>query len=325
MPTMSLPALTESAPRLLPPEELGANVIPAQNYTGSPIGAAAVPSVVPGHRYWWEKGNSNGLLMDLADGASGTTATEAMIIPASSLGALTGPTGQAVTARLRPVGRAITTEVPPIRDITSPAGTPLVATPAFSPSNGSFVGSVAVTITCATSGAQIRYTTDGSTPTGASSLYSAPITLASTTTLKAIGIKSGLTNSPVATKTYTHSAAVRWGSSASATLNESAITGLENSTIKTTPAGVYSFAAPGEPGEYYYLAWPDTFVVQPRATDGFTSGGLPMSGDLAGSGEGYSQSENGWEYALVSVGGVQHRVYRTLYTQTGTAAITVNV
>ena len=53
-------------------------------------------------------------------------------------------------------------------------------------------------------GAEIRYTTDGSTPTAESSLYSAPITLSSTSTVKAIAIKDGQ-SSEVASKTFTKS------------------------------------------------------------------------------------------------------------------------
>ena len=53
-------------------------------------------------------------------------------------------------------------------------------------------------------GAEIRYTTDGSTPTAESSLYSAAITLSNTATVKAIAIKNGQ-SSEVASKTFTKS------------------------------------------------------------------------------------------------------------------------
>jgi len=57
----------------------------------------------------------------------------------------------------------------------------------------------------AESGAEIRYTLDGSTPTSANTLYSAPITLSDTTTVKAIAIKDGV-SSTVTSRTYTKSA-----------------------------------------------------------------------------------------------------------------------
>ena len=78
-----------------------------------------------------------------------------------------------------------------------------VATPTVSPAAGSYPGSVAVTLATATSGAALRYTLDGSTPTATSPLYTAPLWLSANTTVKARGFKSGLTASPVATAAYT--------------------------------------------------------------------------------------------------------------------------
>ena len=56
----------------------------------------------------------------------------------------------------------------------------------------------------AESGAEIRYTTDGSTPTTSSTLYSSALTLSATTTVKAIAVKNG-TFSSVASQTFTKS------------------------------------------------------------------------------------------------------------------------
>ena len=53
-------------------------------------------------------------------------------------------------------------------------------------------------------GAEIRYTTDGSTPTAESSLYSEAFTLSDTATVKAIAIKNGQ-SSEMASKTFTKS------------------------------------------------------------------------------------------------------------------------
>ena len=54
------------------------------------------------------------------------------------------------------------------------------------------------------SGAEIRYTTNGSTPTAASTLYSSALTLSETTTVKAIAIVDGVSSS-VTTRTFTKS------------------------------------------------------------------------------------------------------------------------
>ena len=54
-------------------------------------------------------------------------------------------------------------------------------------------------------GATIHYTTDGSTPTAASTVYSGPVTLSETTTVKAVAVKDGVTSS-VTSRTYTKSA-----------------------------------------------------------------------------------------------------------------------
>jgi hypothetical protein len=78
-----------------------------------------------------------------------------------------------------------------------------VATPTFSPAGGSYASAQNVSITTATSGASIRYTLDGSPPTATSTLYSAPISVPSSRTIRAIGIKSGLTTSAVASASYT--------------------------------------------------------------------------------------------------------------------------
>ena len=66
-----------------------------------------------------------------------------------------------------------------------------------------FTDTSSVVIT-AEQGAEIRYTTDGSTPTASSTLYSSSITLTDTATVKAIAIKNG-TSSEVATKAFVKS------------------------------------------------------------------------------------------------------------------------
>ena len=77
-----------------------------------------------------------------------------------------------------------------------------VAMPTFSPAGGTYTEAQSVSILCATDGATIYYTTDGTEPTTSSNVYSAPITVSETTTIKAIAVKSGMTNSEPASATY---------------------------------------------------------------------------------------------------------------------------
>jgi glucosylceramidase len=79
------------------------------------------------------------------------------------------------------------------------------STPTFSPTPGTFTSAQTVTLTDATPGASVYYTVDGSTPSAASTLYSSasPISVSTTTTVKAIAIASGYSNSAVASGTYT--------------------------------------------------------------------------------------------------------------------------
>ena len=84
-----------------------------------------------------------------------------------------------------------------------------VATPTFAPDGyTSDLHSVSVTISCSTSGATIRYTTDRSTPTsthGTIITSGSRVTIfppAAGMTLKAMAYKSGLTNSAVKSADY---------------------------------------------------------------------------------------------------------------------------
>ncbi|EKD46754.1 MAG: hypothetical protein ACD_67C00079G0001 [uncultured bacterium] len=78
-----------------------------------------------------------------------------------------------------------------------------IMAPIFIPVSEKFLDTKTVTISTATSGATIHYTTDGSTPTSGSPLYTEPITISSSQTIKAVAIKSGLADSDIVTETYT--------------------------------------------------------------------------------------------------------------------------
>ena len=78
-----------------------------------------------------------------------------------------------------------------------------VETPVILPVSGAYQANQSISISCATSGADIYYTEDGSTPDSGDTLYTTPFVLGSAKTIKAIGIKAGLTDSDIATEVYT--------------------------------------------------------------------------------------------------------------------------
>src|SRR4051794_6581793 len=75
--------------------------------------------------------------------------------------------------------------------------------PTFNPPPGDYQSAQTVTLSSATPGATIRYTTNGSTPTTASTRYTGPINVPSSRTIKAIAVASGKKNSPISTAVYT--------------------------------------------------------------------------------------------------------------------------
>ena len=135
-----------------------------------------------------------------------------------------------------------------------------VATPSFSPAAGTYTSAQSVTISDATAGAAIYYTLDGSAPTTASTKYSAAIPVTSTTTVNAIAVLAGDTNSSVASAAYTISlpvaaapptfspAAGTYTSAQSVTLSDASVGAtiyytLDGST-PTTSSTAYTAAIP---------------------------------------------------------------------------------
>lgn len=87
-------------------------------------------------------------------------------------------------------------------DTWTETGVSAVAAPVFSVPSGKYQSAQTVEITTETEGAQIYYTLDGTTPTKESSLYTEPLTISETTTLKAIAMKDGMANSQMTEATY---------------------------------------------------------------------------------------------------------------------------
>jgi hypothetical protein len=124
---------------------------------------------------------------------------------------------------------------------------PTVPAPTFSPAAATYSSAQDVTITDSLGSAVIYYTTDGTVPTTASNRYSGAIHIGGTTTLQAMAIADGYSNSNVVRGTYTIGIAPTvdfsngFSSVAGLTLNGSAVnaddTRLQLTTGGTNQAG----------------------------------------------------------------------------------------
>lgn len=79
----------------------------------------------------------------------------------------------------------------------------VVATPTFTPAEGTYTTSTAITIATTTENAVIRYTLDGTDPTETSTLYTGEFTISETTTVKAKAWLENYDPSETVTATYT--------------------------------------------------------------------------------------------------------------------------
>jgi len=114
--------------------------------------------------------------------------------------------------------------------------TPLVATPVFYPASGTYSETVSVAVTDSTKSTTIHYTTNGKTPTPASSLYTSPIDIASDKTIQAIAVTKTGEQSAVGSATYTITAGVTAPPVVSTTpaLNGAVIARLSSTTAGAT-------------------------------------------------------------------------------------------
>lgn len=107
-----------------------------------------------------------------------------------------------VTAYIR-IKATETANASPVASVTATTPALKAATPTIT-AGTTFTESQEVTISCTTEGAEIFYTTDGTAPSASNGTkYTGAFTITATTTVKAIAIKSGFTNSDVVSATYT--------------------------------------------------------------------------------------------------------------------------
>ncbi|PJI10446.1 MULTISPECIES: cellulose binding domain-containing protein [Clostridium] len=177
-----------------------------------------------------------------------------------------------------------------VGDLNGDTPTPVPTTtkveaPTMSVVSGTYTTAQKVSLSSSTSDAAIYYTTDGSDPTTSSTLYSGPITISKTTTLKAIAVKNGMTDSDITSADYTISTspepqspveiscsvASNWGSGASI-----------NVTIKnngTTPINGWNLSWTLPNGQTVTNMWNGSYKM--GANNAITVSSLPYNAVIA--------------------------------------------
>jgi tetratricopeptide (TPR) repeat protein len=153
-----------------------------------------------------------------------------------------------------------------LRVDVSGAANLIAAAPTFNPPAGTYNAPQTITLSTATAGASINFTTDGSTPTSSTgSLYSGPIALGTTTVINAIAFAGGITSSAVTSGTYTINLPVT-----TITSNPPGLSLTVDGVICTAPcpfqwiAGSSHTLAAASPQagnsgtQYLYASWSDT-------------------------------------------------------------------
>jgi hypothetical protein len=109
------------------------------------------------------------------------------------------------------------------------------ATPSFSLAGGTYTGTQTVTLSDTTPSAAIYYTTNGTTPTSGSILYSGAIAVSASETVEAIAVASGSSNSAVASAAYV--IGLPETATPSFSLGGGTYTGTQTVTLSDTTAG----------------------------------------------------------------------------------------
>ena len=178
----------------------GPGSIGSANVTGSATGQLAPPTFSPVAGTYHAVQTVN--IYDQSPGVSIYYTTDGST-PTTGSTLYSGPVTVSSTETISAIATSSATGVTnssvstAVYTITLPA-----ATPTFSPAGGSYSAAQNVTISDATSGATIYYTTDGTTPTTSSSVYNGAIAVSKSEVLQAIAVASGLPTSSVAAATY---------------------------------------------------------------------------------------------------------------------------
>lgn len=116
-----------------------------------------------------------------------------------------------------------------------------VDAPSVSPRSGAYSGSVWVQLTSATKSAQIRYTTDGSTPTESSPIYDKPFQVTQTCVVKAYAGRPDLTKSDVSVAALTITGKTPYGTEFRPEVTDAALPSANGPEVPRTLSAVGLF------------------------------------------------------------------------------------
>ncbi|HUD13423.1 MAG TPA: chitobiase/beta-hexosaminidase C-terminal domain-containing protein [Terracidiphilus sp.] len=133
-----------------------------------------------------------------AMGYSLDTSSATTTVKAQSLQAAVAAASGAHTLHVKAWGNAGSVCVTNVALTVGSASSGTAATPGFSPGPGTFTSGQSVSLSDATAGTTIHYTTNGSAPTTSSAIYSGPISVAASTVIEAVAVAPGYTNSGLA-------------------------------------------------------------------------------------------------------------------------------
>jgi hypothetical protein len=222
-------------------------------YTINPPGVAATPTFFPVAGTYASAQSVT--ISDSTSGAaiyytvtSGTTGTT----PTTSSTQYSGPITVAATETIEAIAVATGYSSSAVATATYTINLPgVAAVPTFLPAAGTYSSAQSVTISDTTPSSTIYYTTNGTTPTTSSTLYTGPITVSATETIEALATATGDANSSVATATYT-------------------ITTTPNFTVTASPASLTVTA--GQSGTVTVSVTPQNAFASAVS---FTCSGLP--------------------------------------------------
>ncbi|MEI9978450.1 MAG: chitobiase/beta-hexosaminidase C-terminal domain-containing protein [Edaphobacter sp.] len=164
------------------------------------IGTATAPPVISPSGGTFTSAQSI-IITDATSGANIYYTTDGSI-PTSSSTPYSGPISVSVSGTITAIAVASSSTSSPVT-ASFVINIPAAATPTFNPSAGTYSSAQQVILSDTTPSAVIYYTTDGSTPSISSSVYSSPINVSASETLKAIATAPGFGTSAVASAAYT--------------------------------------------------------------------------------------------------------------------------